>query len=269
MTKAVVSLGTPCGLIDIDGTAMRGQLCYLYVKKLVTSGLLPADTLSEVQLYLDAHDQRRGSFAAFIDAFVKSYNANGRLKGLRVAAARAIAKEIVEEQGQRMHVFPRELILAAQDIGMPIGIISGSATEVVAEFARMLDADDFLGTEWGQVNGVFTGGPQVAWCTKKDEAAQLLALRNKWDLMASFAIGDTLSDWGMFRLVGYPICFNPDERLMRIARSEGLAIIFEKKNLITAHRPMKSGLLQETSLDDILPLFIAEPLYRRLKSVNW
>ncbi|MBP9864545.1 HAD-IB family phosphatase [Patescibacteria group bacterium] len=264
-----VRSGVPAGVIDIDGTAMRGQLCILYIEELVNQGLLPRIILTSIKDVRESYDKRNGPFSRYIDAFVEAYSSDERLKGLRVSDARIVAKHVVEQFGKRVHVFPREFALAAHDIGMPTGIISGSPSEVVAQFAATLKIDRFLGTEWPEVNGRYTGGKQIQWCLEKDVAIRHLAKLGDWDLSRSVAIGDSGGDIRMLLSVGYPICFNPERVLLRVAREKRFPIVIEKKNVHFVFRPDENGELKEVGLSKILPPDIYVALAQRLSSVNW
>ncbi len=221
---------------DIDGTFMRSQLFSEYVHEMADAGLLPRISVLKAEESLHAYKRREGRFDDFTNAQVKAYQEEARMKDIRVSDAEFVAKRLVAKNGKHVHVFPRELLRAAQDIGMPRAFISGSQIQVVAALASLYHVTAFLGTEHPQANGRFTGERQKEWCLDKKEAILELAKRHAFDLTDAVAIGDSMGDVGMFEQVRYPICFNPNKKLLALARTKGWAIVIERKDSIICLR---------------------------------
>ncbi len=255
--------------IDIDGTLVRAQLWVLFITELVLEGLLPRIVLTSAEECRKAWVERTGPFSAYVEALLKSLKANRRMKGVTVADVQVVARRVVERYGKHLHVFPQQLVLAAQDIGMPTAIITGTPTEVVRILAPTLGVTDFLGTEWPEVDGVYTWEPPKEWCLEKGNAACIIAKRNNCQLRNSVAIGDTSGDILVLNEVGVPIAFNPDQKLLEWARIHQVLIVWERKNVHLVLLPDEKGLLHETSLDKVMPSDLANALSSRLKSVNW
>ncbi len=255
--------------VDIDGTLVRGQLWVLFITELVYEGLLPRIVLTAAEGPRRAWIERTGPFSAYVEALLKSFKSNKHMKGVAVADVQVVARRVVERYGNHLHVFPRQLILAAQDIGMVTAMITGTPTEVVRILAPTLGVTDFLGTEWPEVDGAYTWDPPKEWCVEKGNACCIIAKRNRCALQDSVAIGDTSGDILMLKEVGVPICFNPDQKLLSWAREHRVLIVLERKDVHVLLRPDASGLLHETSLDAVMPQDLASALSKRLKSVNW
>ncbi|MBU1032910.1 MAG: HAD-IB family hydrolase [Patescibacteria group bacterium] len=249
---------------DIDGTWLRWQLFDEWIRLAIEFGILPRIVhefaVKERQRYLT----RQGSFSDFVKILVKSYQQDGRLKGVRISDAKLVAERAMEQRGDHVHVFTRELASAAKDVGMPCAVISGSFQEAVEVFAKANGIEIFYGTEHPHENGFFTGGEPLVWATQKDEAVKQIALEHDIDLKASVAIGDSVSDAKMCELVGYPICFNPERALLLIARAERWPVVLEKKDIRLIFKGDSNGLLQERPLSNVLPQELANSLDLRL-----
>ena len=80
----------------------------------------------------------------------------------------------------------------------------------------MLTFDGALGSTLSEVeDGVYTGRPTGAFLygPAKAVAIRELAAREGFDLSASYAYSDSVSDTPMLRAVGHPVVVNPDAAL--------------------------------------------------------
>lgn len=254
----------PAVFFDLDGTWFRWQLFHEWIMAAVRLNILPGIVLEYAHAEYLAYKQRRGSFSTWVNRQVEAYQSGGRLKGVRVDDAMCVAESVIRTKGDEVHVFTRELSLAARDAGMHRAVISGSIREMVAAFAKANDIHIFLGTEHPSENGVFTGGPQEEWCAKKAAAVRHLELLHGLDLSGSAAIGDSSSDIPMLESVRYPICFNPNQSFLEEARKRQWPVVREKKDVILIFKPDENGRLHEVPLADILPADLAKCLSARL-----
>jgi HAD superfamily hydrolase (TIGR01490 family) len=131
-------------------------------------------------------------------------------------------------------VYPQMLdeLYAHQDAGRPTFIVSAAGNDLVASLARVLGADDGIGTRYEvDAEGRFTGrleGPFVYGDGKVD-AMRRFADAHGIDLGASYAYSDSASDLPMLRAVGNPVAVNPDPQLAAVAAEEGWEVMrFEK-----------------------------------------
>ncbi len=115
-----------------------------------------------------------------------------------------------------------ELIAEHQRVGRPVVLVSSSGEEVVVPIAAMLGADHVVATRMQVAGGHYTGlveryvdGP------RKPDEMRTLAGEHGWDLTASYAYSDSVTDLPMLEAVGLPVAVNPDRALRRIARARG------------------------------------------------
>ena len=88
----------------------------------------------------------------------------------------------------------------------------------------MLGADDVIATRMEIVDGRYTGNIEYyAYAEEKARAIRALAEERGYDLEASFAYSDSVTDVPMLEAVGHPHAVNPDKELRRVAADAGLA----------------------------------------------
>ncbi len=102
--------------------------------------------------------------------------------------------------------------------GRDVVIISSSGTEVVEPIGERLGVDIAVGSQLGIEDGRYTGEILFyAYGEGKAQAMRELAAERGYDLAASYAYTDSITDLPMLNLVGHPTAVNPDADLRRIA----------------------------------------------------
>jgi HAD superfamily hydrolase (TIGR01490 family) len=110
--------------------------------------------------------------------------------------------------------------------GRDIVIISSSGTEVVEPIGARLGADIAVGTQLVVEDGKYTGEILFyAYGEGKAQAIRDLAAERDYDLDASYAYTDSVTDLPMLDAVGHPTAVNPDADLRRIASDRGWPIL--------------------------------------------
>ncbi|MEX1044095.1 MAG: HAD-IB family hydrolase [Acidimicrobiia bacterium] len=115
--------------------------------------------------------------------------------------------------------------------GRPVIIISSSPVEIVEPLGRFLGADEVIGTVSAvDDQGRYTGALEFyAYGEGKATAIRRIAEEREFDLAASFAYSDSVTDLPMLEIVGYPVAVNPDKELKAIAIERGWSILeFER-----------------------------------------
>ncbi|HWR00118.1 MAG TPA: HAD family phosphatase [Candidatus Methylomirabilis sp.] len=255
---------TPFIIADVDGTLIRWQLFHRLAEGMVEYGLLPQVVITRMKEALEQYKNRVAPFKTFVDAAVDAYQGGGRMRGIRLDDLNIVAREIIKQECNRVHVFTRELLLAGKARGYGTAFISGSPVQVVHQLAIHYGVDAWLGTEHPHESGVFTGGRQHEWVMDKRAAVRHLEELHGINLSRSVAIGDSESDIPMLELVGFPIVFNPNEGLYREARSKRWPVVREKK-IITVDRFDERKMRHESSLFEILPKDLIGQMADRLQ----
>lgn len=104
--------------------------------------------------------------------------------------------------------------------GHAVVVASASLVEMVRPIAKLLGADAALGSLAevdgdGRMTGRLVSYDQGA---EKARACVALAGERGWDLAASWAYSDSVSDLPMLEAVGHPVAVNPDHALLAVAR---------------------------------------------------
>ena len=118
------------------------------------------------------------------------------------------------------------LIEEHRSAGRDIVIISSSGTEVVEPIGERLGADVAIGTQLVVEDGRYTGEILFyAYGEGKAQAMRDLADERGYDLAASYAYTDSVTDLPMLDIVGHPTAVNPDAELRRIATERAWPVV--------------------------------------------
>lgn len=143
--------------------------------------------------------------------------------GWDVATVRRIVAETLHE-----HIDPVvyaeavELIATHHTAGRDVVVVSASGSEIVEPIAALLGADHAIATRLEVAEGRYTGGIDF-YCYGENKAVAMreLAEREGYDLAASFAYSDSITDVPMLEAVGHAVVVNPDRTLRRLAEERG------------------------------------------------
>lgn len=106
--------------------------------------------------------------------------------------------------------------------GHDVVIVSASGSEIVEPIAAVLGADHVVATRMQVLDGRYTGEIDFyAYGENKALAIRELAGRHGYDLDASFAYSDSITDAPMLGAVGHGFAVNPDRALRRVAQENG------------------------------------------------
>jgi HAD superfamily hydrolase (TIGR01490 family) len=119
-----------------------------------------------------------------------------------------------------------ELIESHQAAGHDVVIVSSSGAEVVTPIGELLGADHVIATRMVVLDGRYSGEiSYYAAGPTKATGMRELADRQGYDLAASFAYSDSVTDLPMLESVGHPSAVNPDRALRREALRRGWPVL--------------------------------------------
>jgi HAD superfamily hydrolase (TIGR01490 family) len=201
---------------DIDGTLYREGLIAEVFKKLVKYEIIdPERWYNDVRLEYQKWDKRQGNYDNYLlrmaDIYIEA------IKGLHRSHVEFIARNVVNQKGDRVYTFTRDRIKWHKQQGHILITISGSPIELVKEMAVKHGFDDYKGAvyELGE-DHAYTGAVVPMWDSKsKKEAINHFVQKYNIDLEKSYAYGDTAGDFTMFQLVGSPVLVNPTRELIK------------------------------------------------------
>ncbi|MDR1824520.1 MAG: HAD-IB family hydrolase [Bifidobacteriaceae bacterium] len=142
------------------------------------------------------------------------------------AVSRLAAASVAEAIAPQVFAEAAELIAEHKAAGRDVVIVSASGKELVEPIGRMLGADHTLATAMAVEDGRYTG--EVAFFNygaAKVEAMQRLAAEQGYDLAASYAYSDSITDLPMLEAVGHPAVVNPGRALKAEAEARGWEVI--------------------------------------------
>jgi HAD superfamily phosphoserine phosphatase-like hydrolase len=253
-------------VFDVDGTLVRWQSMHSFFLAMVADGLFPRIASTLLEDDLREWRERKAPFHLFISRMVKVFQE--RLPGIRVEDAKAVAVRMVRREGGRLHFLTRELLFAAQELGLTTALISGTPEVVAQALAESLKATTWLGTEYPHENGIYTDGEPRQWVLDKGRAIKYVAMVHALNLGNSVGVGDSEGDIGMLELVRWPICFNPNLALYREAVKRRWPIVVERKNVIYMMKADAKSSLKQTNVAGMLPSDLAKTLTRRLSKLK-
>lgn len=135
-----------------------------------------------------------------------------------------------------------ELIRSHQAAGIDVIIVSASGSEVVEPIARLLRVDRVVATKLVEEDGKFTGEIEYyAYGPEKARAVERLAAEHNYDLAASWAYSDSITDVPLLEAVGHPYAVNPDRALRRIATERGWPVLTFRRPIRLRDRFAESG----------------------------
>ncbi len=149
-------------------------------------------------------------------------------RGWDAEELRRIAAESVEEVvAPLVYQEALELIGHHRESGREVVLVSSSPEEIVRPLAGYLGGIDEVIATRSTVgpDGRYTGELEFyAYGEGKVDAVTELAERDGFDLTASFAYSDSVTDLPLLRAVGNPVAVNPDRELRAVAEAEGWEI---------------------------------------------
>lgn len=110
--------------------------------------------------------------------------------------------------------------------GRDVVVVSASGSEVVGPIAALLGADHVIATRMEIVDGRYTGEIAFyAYGEHKASAVRELARAQGYELGASYAYSDSITDVPMLEAVGSAAVVNPDRTLRRVATEHGWDVL--------------------------------------------
>lgn len=222
----------PFAVFDIDGTLVRWQLYHAIVAELAAENKLSPAAITAIEQSRATWRERSHSesFRSYEQTIIDGYHS--ALKDLAVADFERIASAVFATHKDQVYTYTRDLIRSLKVDGYLVFAVSGSHQEVVQKIGDYYGFDEVIGAKYSHDDGRFTGERTSPVDSGKGALVHDLAAR--WDAtwQGSIAIGDSMSDAQMLRLVERPIAFNPNKQLFDEAQKHDWDIVVERKNMV-------------------------------------
>ena len=228
---------TIAAFFDVDGTLFtghvwRGMLAYFrrtrgpWPVRAFWYAHLPAYLLRKLKLI--SQEQFRGPWGAHLAWLVKGWQAD-QLQGLYDY----IAHEYVTPYRREDTI---GLLQQHRAQGHVIALVSTGFTDMTAAIGRTVGADIAVGTDLIMKDGRCTGGtvrPIVIGAQKGVAAkAKLAKLGYDVDYAQSYAYADSITDMGLFDIVGNPRPVYADAELARVAKAKGWSVFGADSSIV-------------------------------------
>jgi HAD superfamily hydrolase (TIGR01490 family) len=216
--------GRPAAFFDLDGTLIRGSANIPLALAAFRRGMVSHREL--------ARDLRQGaSFLLRGASDDRSAQVRERIlaavKGHRQSDVAALGDEFIESLAASVRPELRAVLAEHAARGEDRIIVSASPIEIVDRLAREIGLEGAVATTSEVVDGRYTGRLEGPFCYREGKALHIarLAAEAGYDLAASYAYSDSVSDLPMLRAVGHPVAVNPEAELRAVAVAEGWPIV--------------------------------------------
>ncbi len=210
---------------DLDKTLMQGSSGFQFARAVREAGMmsrrqLVSDGIANLRFRL--HGASDATSEAVRDRVATS------VEGVRVRDLQRLGARVMQRILPRLYPQMLTIAYAHQDAGRPVYIVTAAAQDMAEMLAAVLTFDGALGSTLSEIeDGVFTGRAtgQFLYGPEKAVAIEQIAAREGFDLGASYAYSDSVSDVPMLRAVGHPVVVNPDAELEVLARDGGWEVM--------------------------------------------
>jgi HAD superfamily hydrolase (TIGR01490 family) len=219
-------------IFDIDGTIFRSSLLIELIQAMIGAGIFPASITKSYSKEYKAWLDRRGPYEKYINKVIFAFRRE--IKGVDYKKFAAVTKRVARFHQNRVYRFTRDLIQDLKKRGYYLLAISHSPKEAVQAFGKGLGFDKIYGTI-GEEDSKrkFTGKVLYEdFIFDKAKVLERAVEKENLTLDGSVGVGDTESDIPFLKMVGRPICFNPNKKLYDYARRAGWEIVVERKDVI-------------------------------------
>ena len=219
-------------IFDIDGTVFRSSLLVDLVNGLIENGIFHESVRDEYEKQFLSWSNREGHYDEYLDAVVESFMTH--IKGVLYKDFVDVAELVLESEQNKVYRYTRGLLKELKEKDYFLLAISQSPKAILEGFCKGIGFDKVYGRiyELGPQNR-FTGGlVDLHLIANKANIVKRAIEKEKLTLKESIGVGDTHDDVSFLEIVTTPICFNPNQKLLKHAKREGWKIVVERKDVI-------------------------------------
>ena len=217
-------------IFDIDGTVYRSSLLFRTFDILIAKKVFRKKVYYQALKIRNAWFNRKTDYLKYAGKLVELFKEN--IRGVHQKEIVKASKDLVRTQKSIYFKYTRNMLRHLRKDYILIGL-SGSLKENLDELNKYLKFDHLFGTEFEiDDNGRYTGIILSEPVKDKKEFITEFIQNNKLNLNDSLALGDTIIDYDLLKIVETPIAFNPDKELYCHAKKNNWKIVVERKNVI-------------------------------------
>ncbi|GII98457.1 HAD superfamily hydrolase (TIGR01490 family) [Sediminihabitans luteus] len=260
--------GTPGGRVaaffDLDKTIIATSSAAAFSRPFLRGGLLSrGDALRSAYTHFlfmlgsaDADQTER--MRAMLSTMVTGWDV--------ATVSRIVAETLHEHIDPVVYAEAVALIEKHHAQGHDVVVVSASGAELVDPIAAVLGADHAIATRMTVADGAYTGEIEFyAYGPYKAEAIERLAAAEGYDLAASYAYSDSVTDAPMLAIVGHPAVVNPDRGLRRVADENGWEVLrfVRPVRLRPVVRPVPTAIVVGTAVAAVAGVLVWRAVRRR------
>lgn len=138
-------------------------------------------------------------------------------------AARIVKDHLIDFIRQEM----KEEIALHRSQGARIVMLSAALSYICDPIGEYLKMDHIISSHLEVKDGLFTGRPIGRLCfgAEKLKSLKLYCQNNPCELSNDYYYADSISDLHVLKVVGHPVCVDPDKRLARYAKKHHWRVI--------------------------------------------
>ena len=224
------------GVFDVDGTLSRGFYIVEFPEVLYGEGLFSMEELHGIERLFREYEKGACPYGEFARNLVAAFGEG--VKGKKREEVEDAARKYIESHPEKKFSFTDGLVKLVKEMGYTAIVISASPYEIILPFSESLGIDTTFATTYETDNDVFTGRVLVncALAETKKWILEDYAKESGADLASSCGFGDSESDLGFLKMVGYPVALNPSAKLEKAAKEGGWLICHEHEGVVDAVR---------------------------------
>ncbi|NHC44357.1 HAD family hydrolase [Motilibacter aurantiacus] len=226
MVESTVPTGTGHGaaFFDLDKTIIARSSTLAFSRSFYRGGLITRRAVVRssyaqfVYLLGGADHDQMERMRAYLSSLVTGWDV-AQVKELVAETLHELIDPIIYDEAAT-------LLEEHRAAGRDIVVVSASGAEVVEPIGEMLGASRVVATRMIVEDGRYTGEIEAYMAGEaKAEAVRRLAEEEGYDLTASYAYSDSVTDLPMLEAVGHPSVVNPDRALRKEALSRGWPVL--------------------------------------------
>ena len=230
----------PLAVFDIDGTVFRWQLFHELVAELGKQGLFPPEVAKKIEDKFFEWRALQASWSDYENEIVNAIQTN--IVEIPPSKLNECAQIVIDRSGHKVYNYTSNLAKKLKSDGYYLLAITGSQQEIAELFAKKHGFDKCIGTVIKKdIDGNFTSEYDRFVIGNKAKILQEFANDHHFSLKESYAVGDSAGDSQILEMATYPIAFNPDDGLLKIAQNNNWPIVIERKNLAYTLSPNITG----------------------------
>lgn len=212
--------GKSLALFDIDKTIYSEHSFFKVTKYFVDEGIVPKTIWKEVNIEAKKYFGKKQSYSETANNLLEIYG--GGLVGLNYERILGKTKEFfINTSGKFYPYF--EKILPDLKKKYEVYLISTNSQMIAEAVVNIYKLDGYLSTMFEIKNGEFTG---KVLSTLADGKHVVECLVSKYQ-GNTIAVGDSDNDISMLEKVKTPICINPSEELLLVAKKRKWLVVNE------------------------------------------